>query len=65
MRAVKGILLECDEAVKQIIKELDNELKFIIHDLDETHLFIDASHIETVKEKLNDKLEENTYRIVD
>jgi tetrahydromethanopterin S-methyltransferase subunit G len=35
---------------------------FIIEDLDETHLFIDTDHIDEVMERLDEILEENTYK---
>ncbi|XJO77053.1 hypothetical protein BDV3_001692 [Batrachochytrium dendrobatidis] len=57
VRAVKGVLLECDQAVKQIIKELDSQLHFIIEDLDDTHLFIEAAKVELVQDRLEDILE--------
>ncbi|KAL2916163.1 hypothetical protein HK105_204254 [Polyrhizophydium stewartii] len=59
VRAVKGVMVECDPAVKQIIKDLDTQHHFIIEDLDETHLFIDASKIEMVQERLEEILEED------
>lgn len=63
VRAIKGCLLECDQAVKAVILDLDNTIKFIIEDLDDTHLFIQKDKAELVKQKLDEILEENTYRI--
>lgn len=63
MRAIRGALLTCDQAVKTIIMDLDSTMKFIIEDLDETHLFIDVSKIDIVQERLEQILEENTYRV--
>ncbi|KAH6560471.1 hypothetical protein BASA50_009638 [Batrachochytrium salamandrivorans] len=65
VRAVKGVLLECDQAVKQIIKDLDNQYHFIIEDLDDNHLFIEAAKVDMVQERLEEILEENTYRTAD
>ncbi|KAI8921155.1 TFIIH subunit TTDA/Tfb5 [Powellomyces hirtus] len=68
VKARKGILLECDPAVKQIVQDLDNkraeggEGRFIFEVLDETHLFIDPSIVVWLQSKLEDILEENTYR---
>jgi TFIIH basal transcription factor complex TTD-A subunit len=63
VKAIKGVLLECDQAVKTIILDLDAKLKFIIADLDETHLFIDSTKVEMIQTRLEEILEENTYRI--
>jgi TFIIH basal transcription factor complex TTD-A subunit len=63
VRAIRGALLSCDQAVKTIIMDLDNSMKFIIEDLDDTHLFIDANMIDVVQEKLEEILENNTYRV--
>ena len=67
-----------DPAVKQIIMDLNSQMRFVIEDLDDTHLFvgdkilsnkcnkcIDATMVETIKERLDDILEENTYRVSD
>ncbi|KAG9294209.1 hypothetical protein G9A89_021568 [Geosiphon pyriformis] len=60
----KGAVLECDPTVKQVIISLQNEYdKFIIEDLDETHLFVDVSYVAMVKQRLEQLLEENTYKI--
>ncbi|KAI9097005.1 TFIIH subunit TTDA/Tfb5 [Phlyctochytrium arcticum] len=71
VRATKGALLECDPAVKEIVLDLDNkrsdsgEPRFIIEQLDETHLFIDLAVLDWLKDKLDEILEENTYRVQD
>lgn len=65
VKAIKGVLLECDQAVKTIIYDLDAKLKFIIHDLDDTHVFIDGTKLQIVQERLQDILEENTYRVIE
>jgi TFIIH basal transcription factor complex TTD-A subunit len=63
VKAIRGVLLECDQAVKTIVIDLDNKLNFIIADLDESHLFIDRTKLEDVRRRLDDILEENTYRV--
>jgi TFIIH basal transcription factor complex TTD-A subunit len=63
VRAVRGALLTCDQAVKTIIMDLDVKMKFILQDLDDTHLFIDVTKIDIVQERLEEILEENTYRV--
>ncbi len=63
VKAIKGVFLECDSAVKSIIMDLNTQLKFIIEDLDDTRLFIDGSKLAAVQERLQQVLEENTYKI--
>ena len=63
--AIKGALVECDSAVKSIILDLDSQIKFVIQDLDDTHLFIDGSKLPEVRERLEEILEENSYKIIE
>ncbi|KAJ3049308.1 General transcription factor IIH subunit 5 [Rhizophlyctis rosea] len=69
VRAITGALIECDPAVRQILIDLDNQAppdeKFIIKKLDDTHLLIKSQFVDSVKEQLEDILEENTYRAPD
>ncbi|KAI8899151.1 TFIIH subunit TTDA/Tfb5 [Globomyces pollinis-pini] len=57
VKAIKGVLLECDQAVKTIILDLDTTMKFIFEDLDDTHLFIDAAKVGQVQDRLEEILE--------
>lgn len=58
----KGVLLTCDPAMKQFLLYLDdkNELgqKFIIADLDDNHLFVVASIIPVLKQKIDALLDQ-------
>ncbi|KAI8887622.1 nucleotide excision repair, TFIIH, subunit [Backusella circina FSU 941] len=63
VKAVKGVLLECDTTVKQIVLNLNKRGNFIIEDLDETHLFIDSSWVEQLKYELDKILDENSYTV--
>ncbi|KAG1445728.1 TFIIH subunit TTDA/Tfb5 [Sporodiniella umbellata] len=63
VKAVKGVLLECDSTVKQIVLNLNKRGNFVIEDLDETHLFIEASWVEQLKYELDKILDENSYTI--
>ncbi|KAI8333800.1 TFIIH subunit TTDA/Tfb5 [Choanephora cucurbitarum] len=63
VKAVKGVLLECDSTVKQIVLNLNKRGNFIIEDLDETHLFIEASWVEQLKYELDKILDENSYTV--
>ena len=63
VRAIKGVLIECDESVKQIILFLNSKEKVIIQDLDRTRLLVDASKLDYIKAELDKILEENTYSL--
>ncbi|GAA5800782.1 hypothetical protein HPULCUR_006220 [Helicostylum pulchrum] len=64
VKAVKGVLLECDSTVKQIVLNLNKRGNFVIEDLDETHLFIESSWVEQLKYELDKILDENSYTVV-
>lgn len=63
VKAVKGVLLECDSTVKQIVLNLNKRGNFVIEDLDDTHLFIEASWVEQLKYELDKILDENSYTV--
>ncbi|ORZ26542.1 nucleotide excision repair TFIIH subunit [Lobosporangium transversale] len=63
VKAVKGVVVECDTSVKQIILGLNEKGKFIIEDLDDTHVFVDASCIEQLRFDIDEILNENTYNV--
>ncbi|PHZ15362.1 nucleotide excision repair, TFIIH, subunit [Rhizopus microsporus ATCC 52813] len=63
VKAVKGVLLECDSTVKQIVLNLNKRGNFVIEDLDDTHLFIEASWVDQLKYELDKILDENSYTI--
>lgn len=63
VKAVKGVLLECDSTVKQIVLNLNKRGNFVIEDLDETHLFIESSWVEQLKYELDKILDENSYTV--
>ncbi|KAI9491157.1 TFIIH subunit TTDA/Tfb5 [Zychaea mexicana] len=63
VKAVKGVLLECDTTVKQIVLNLNKQGNFVIEDLDETHLFVEASCIKNLQYELDRILDENSYTI--
>jgi TFIIH basal transcription factor complex TTD-A subunit len=55
VRAIRGVLVECDPAIKSIIVNIDSERHdFIIEDLDEQRLVINENMMETLKRKLED-----------
>lgn len=64
VKAVKGVLLECDTTVKQIVLNLNQKGNFVIEDLDDTHLFIEASWVKELQYELDKILDENAYTIV-
>ncbi|KAL0095046.1 TFIIH subunit TTDA/Tfb5 [Phycomyces blakesleeanus] len=63
VKAVKGVLVECDSTVKQIVLNLNKRSNFVIEDLDETHLFIEASSVPQLRYELDKVLDENSYTI--
>lgn len=52
MKLFKGTLLTCDAPVKQLILAIDETEKCVIQDLDETHLLVQTSSVDRLKEKL-------------
>ncbi|ODV93328.1 hypothetical protein PACTADRAFT_5115 [Pachysolen tannophilus NRRL Y-2460] len=65
-RAIKGTLIQCDPSVKALILSIDHDKHdIVIDDLDETHLLVDQSKINYVKQELNRLLSENTYNPLD
>lgn len=55
VRAIRGVLVECDPAIKSIIVNIDSERhEFIIEDLDDQRLVINENMMETLKRKLED-----------
>ncbi|KAI9319986.1 TFIIH subunit TTDA/Tfb5 [Dichotomocladium elegans] len=63
VKAVKGVLLECDPTVKQIVLNLNESGNFVIEDLDETHLFVEATCVQELQYELDRILDENSYTI--
>ncbi|KAL2159673.1 hypothetical protein VTH06DRAFT_2242 [Thermothelomyces fergusii] len=63
VKAVRGVLVECEPAIKSILVHIDSTHHhgFIIEDLDETHLFVKETMLHSLKEKLEERLKE-TYR---
>ncbi|KAK3308995.1 hypothetical protein C8A03DRAFT_41232 [Achaetomium macrosporum] len=62
VRAIRGVLIECEPAIKSIIVHLDSANNdIIIEDLDETHLVVKENMVQVLKQKLDDRLKE-TYR---
>ena len=62
MKAVTGTLITCEPSIGQILFALDETLHFIIQQLDDRHFFIDSSFVSLVHQRLDQILEENTYR---
>lgn len=63
VKAVKGVLLECDSTVKQIVLNLNKRGNFVIEDLGETHLFIESTWVDQLKYELDKILDENSYTV--
>ncbi|ORX54401.1 hypothetical protein DM01DRAFT_242625, partial [Hesseltinella vesiculosa] len=47
----------------QIVLNLNKRGNFVIEDLDDTHLFIEASWVDNLKQQLDQILDENAYTI--
>jgi general transcription factor IIE (TFIIE) subunit, putative len=65
VNVMKGILIECDPQMKQFLLHLDetNSLgtKFVLQDLDSTHLFISSDIIETLRNKIDDLMDQINF----
>lgn len=65
MKAVKGLLITAEPSVRQILLALNESLHFIIEYLGPDKLFIDPQYLGVIQSKLDQVLEENTYRAED
>ncbi|ODQ77808.1 hypothetical protein BABINDRAFT_163195 [Babjeviella inositovora NRRL Y-12698] len=62
VRAVKCVLVQCDPSIKALILDIDRlSQTIVIQDLDDTHLVIDSSKVQHVKNELNRLLTKNVY----
>jgi TFIIH basal transcription factor complex TTD-A subunit len=61
----KGVLIECDPQMKQFLLHLDESnalgLRFITQDLDSTHLFVSSDIIDTLKNKIDDLMDQISF----
>lgn len=65
-RARKGALVQCDPSIKALIIQIDAERhSIILEELDDTHLFVDPTKVEFIKEELNRLLSKNIYDPLD
>ncbi|KAF3904031.1 hypothetical protein AA313_de0207464 [Arthrobotrys entomopaga] len=61
VRAIKGVLVECDPSIKAIILDIDSKTHdFIVENLDESHLIIKDSRVAELKRILEERLNEHT-----
>jgi len=59
VRAITGVLVECDPSIKSIIINIDSaNNEYIIEDLDETHLVVKDTMVAELKSKLEDRLKD-------
>lgn len=65
VNVTKGILVECDPAMKQFLLHMDETeglgRKFVIQDLDETHLFISAEILPTLRDRIDDLMDKLSF----
>ncbi|KAJ3119485.1 hypothetical protein HK098_005398 [Nowakowskiella sp. JEL0407] len=64
MKALRGTLIECDEAVLVIIKDLNekHDGQIIIETLDERFVFVKNDKVALVVREVENFLEQQTYR---
>lgn len=61
VRAIKGVLVECDPSIKAIILDIDSKTHdFIVENLDESHLIIKDNKVAELKRMLEERLNEHT-----
>jgi len=69
VNVMKGILVECDPAMKQFLLHLDEKeglgRKFVIQDLDETHLFISAEILPTLRDRIDDLMDKLSFPLIE
>lgn len=65
-RARRGALIQCDPSIKALIVQIDAQRSdIILEELDDTHLLVDPSKVEFIKQELNRLLSKNIYNPVD
>ncbi|KAK6841816.1 hypothetical protein PG990_006191 [Apiospora arundinis] len=59
VRAVRGVLVECDPAIKSIIVNINSENnEYIIEDLDDSHLVVQENKVQQLKYLLDKRLKD-------
>ncbi|KAK7964891.1 hypothetical protein PG994_011173 [Apiospora phragmitis] len=59
VRAVRGVLVECDPAIKSIIVNINSENnEYIIEDLDDSHLVVQENKVQQLKYLLDQRLKD-------
>ncbi|KAK8114767.1 uncharacterized protein PG998_000686 [Apiospora kogelbergensis] len=59
VRAVRGVLVECDPAIKSIIVNINSENnEYIIEDLDDSHLVVQENKVQQLKFLLDKRLKD-------
>jgi TFIIH basal transcription factor complex TTD-A subunit len=58
----EGVLIKCDPQMKQFILFLDEKQptgsKIVLKDLDATHVFVETKYVETIKNKIEELMEQ-------
>ncbi|KAJ9641059.1 hypothetical protein H2201_007994 [Coniosporium apollinis] len=67
VKALKGVLVQCDPSIKAILLKIDADSgnEYIIEDLDEGTLFVKESKVASLKEKLKVTLKETVRENTD
>lgn len=66
VNASPGLLLTCDTPVKEFLIWLDEQQthKFILVDLDESHLFVEETCLNFLRQELDKLYEQNQYSFI-
>ena len=65
-RAIRGVLVRCDPSIKALILQVDSQRHdIVVEELDDTHLVIDQSKVQAVKDELNRLLSQNIYNAIE
>ncbi|CCC68499.1 hypothetical protein NCAS_0B04150 [Naumovozyma castellii] len=65
-RARRGVLVQCDPSIKALIVQIDAQRSdIILEELDDTHLLVDPSKVDFIKQELNRLLSKNIYNAMD
>ncbi|KAL7750958.1 hypothetical protein RI367_003538 [Sorochytrium milnesiophthora] len=64
VKVTRGVLIKCDPTVKQIILMLHEQEgnKIIQEDLDGSHIIVFPKWVDTIKARVEQHLEQNTYK---
>lgn len=71
VKANPSVLIECEPTIKQIILDMNEQRKkqgeptFVVADFDERRIVIVREYLEEIRTRLDEILEENSYKMAD